>query len=38
LDREAKHRLAIIRHLEEVKGNAALTCWYNNNVREVDVA
>ena len=28
LDREAKRRLAIIRHVEEVTGNVALTCRY----------
>jgi transposase InsO family protein len=28
LDREAKRRLAIIRHVEEVSGNVALTCRY----------
>ena len=28
LDREAKRRLAVIRHVEEVSGNVALTCRY----------
>ncbi|WP_204342528.1 helix-turn-helix domain-containing protein [Micromonospora terminaliae] len=28
LDREAKRRLAISRHVEEVTGNVALTCRY----------
>lgn len=28
LDREAERRLAIIRHVEEVTGNVALTCRY----------
>src|SRR5204863_8514406 len=28
LDREARRRLAIIRHVEEVTGNVALTCRY----------
>jgi hypothetical protein len=27
-DREAKRRLAIIRHVEEVTGNVVLTCRY----------
>jgi hypothetical protein len=28
LNRNAAHRLAIIRHAEEVTGNVALTCRY----------
>ncbi|GAA2638908.1 hypothetical protein SMC26_40660 [Actinomadura fulvescens] len=28
LDREAKRRLAVIRHVEEVTGNVAMTCRY----------
>jgi ribulose kinase len=28
LDREAKRRLAVIRHVEEVTGNIAMTCRY----------
>ncbi|ONK12587.1 helix-turn-helix domain-containing protein [Streptomyces sp. MP131-18] len=28
LDREAKRRLAVIRHVEEVTGNVAQTCRY----------
>jgi len=28
LARKAKHRLAIIRHAEEVTGNVAMTCRY----------
>ena len=28
LDREARRRLAIIRHVEEVTGNVAMTCRY----------
>ena len=28
LDREAKRGLAVIRHVEEVSGNVALTCRY----------
>ncbi|MFI6505925.1 helix-turn-helix domain-containing protein [Nonomuraea typhae] len=28
LDREAKRRLAVIRHVEEVSGNVAMTCRY----------
>ncbi|MER5201363.1 leucine zipper domain-containing protein [Streptomyces sp. NPDC002884] len=28
LDREAKRRLAVIRHVEEVTGNIAVRCWY----------
>jgi transposase len=28
LDRRAKHKLAVIRHVEEVSGNVAATCRY----------
>jgi transposase len=28
LDRQVRHRLAIIRHAEEVSGNVAMTCRY----------
>jgi len=28
LDRDGKRRLAIIRHVEEVTGNVAMTCRY----------
>jgi transposase-like protein len=28
LDRQAKHQLALIRHVEEVSGNVAATCRY----------
>ncbi|MFF2432517.1 helix-turn-helix domain-containing protein [Streptomyces mirabilis] len=28
LDREAKRRLAVIRHVEEVSGNVAMSCRY----------
>jgi hypothetical protein len=28
LDREAKRRLAVIRHVEEVTGNVAMSCRY----------
>jgi transposase-like protein len=28
LDREARRRLAVIRHVEEVSGNVALSCRY----------
>ena len=28
LERGAKHRLAVIRHVEEVSGNVAATCRY----------
>ncbi|MEV0185887.1 hypothetical protein AB0I54_42480 [Streptomyces sp. NPDC050625] len=28
LDREAKRRLAVIRHIEEVTGNVAMSCHY----------
>ncbi len=34
LDREAKRRLAIIRHVEEVSGNVALTCRYFGTSRQ----
>ncbi len=27
-DRQAQHRLAVLRHAEEVTGNVALTCRY----------
>jgi transposase-like protein len=28
LDRQAQHRLAVLRHAEEITGNVALTCRY----------
>jgi hypothetical protein len=28
LDRDAKRRLAVIRHVEDVTGNVAMTCRY----------
>jgi transposase len=28
LDRQARRRLAVLRHVEEVSGNVALTCRY----------
>jgi hypothetical protein len=28
LDRHVRHRLAVLRHAEEVTGNVALTCRY----------
>jgi hypothetical protein len=28
LDREARRRLAVIRHVEKITGNVALTCRY----------
>ncbi|WP_369222384.1 hypothetical protein AB5J52_13580 [Streptomyces sp. R39] len=28
LDREARRRLAVIRHVEEISGNVAMSCRY----------
>jgi hypothetical protein len=28
LERQARHRLAVLRHVEEVSGNVAATCRY----------
>jgi hypothetical protein len=28
LDRQQKHRLAVLRHVEEISGNVAATCRY----------
>jgi transposase len=33
-DRQVKHRLAILRHAEEVTGNVAMTCRYNGITRQ----
>ncbi|WP_436501734.1 helix-turn-helix domain-containing protein [Actinokineospora sp. HUAS TT18] len=34
LDRQARHRLAVLRHVEEVTGNAAMTCRYFGITRQ----
>ena len=34
LDRQARHRLAVLRHVEEVSGNAAMTCRYFGITRQ----
>ena len=28
MDRQVRHRLAVLRHAEEVTGNVAMTCRY----------
>ena len=33
LDRQVRHRLAVLRHVEEVTGNIAMTCRYNGITR-----
>ncbi|GAA1034339.1 MULTISPECIES: helix-turn-helix domain-containing protein [Amycolatopsis] len=33
-DRQACHRLAVLRHVEEVSGNAAMTCRYFGITRQ----
>jgi transposase-like protein len=33
-DRQVRHRLAILRHAEEVTGNAAMTCRYFGITRQ----
>jgi transposase-like protein len=34
LDRDAKRRLAVLRHVEEVTGNVAMTCRYFGITRQ----
>ncbi len=34
LDKKAAHRLAVLRHAEEVSGNVALTCRYYGITRQ----
>ena len=34
LDRQQKHRLAVLRHAEEVTGNVAVTCRYYGITRQ----
>ena len=34
MDRQVRHRLAVLRHAEEVAGNVALTCRYHGITRQ----